>query len=158
MTDQTNNASGDLSLPGSQPAPDVPPLSYAAAESRKLEMINDAEIRNKIMAGDVDANAEWKRVVEALSRPPETPTGGREAVAEQLNASAGFQLSEEVLREFVENRPVSPQEVYFAREKFNELKNDPSWFQRYQRGDMEARKQMALINSILSRPIQDPQS
>jgi hypothetical protein len=158
MSDNTtNNASGDLSLPGAQPAPEVPPLSYAAAESRKQEILASAELRQKIMDSDAEMTAEWRRITVALSRPPETPTAPREAAADALNASAGYGLSPEVLQEFVENRPVSPQEVYFARAKFDELKQDPSWFQRYQRGDMEARRQMALINSILSRPVKDSQ-
>lgn len=72
-------------------------MSYAAAESRKAEMLADAETRNKIMTGDVDANAEWKRVVEALSRPPEIPTGPREDLAAHINASSGYSLRPEVL-------------------------------------------------------------
>jgi hypothetical protein len=152
MTDNPNSAGGD---PGAQP--DVPPMSYAAAENRKAEILASAELRQKIMDGDVETTVEWRRITEALSRPPETPTLEREAAAEALNASAGYSLSEEVLQEFVENRPVTPIERRFALNKFEELKNDSEWFARYERGEIRARKDMALIQSILSRPVRDSQ-
>jgi hypothetical protein len=61
------------------------------------------------------------------------------------------------MQEIVENRPVSPLERHYALSKWEELKQDPDWFQRYQRGEQKALKEKALVDSILSRPIRDAQ-
>jgi hypothetical protein len=158
MTDQTNTAAGDLSLPGGRPAPDVPQMSVSEATSRKNEFMADKAKVDALMAGDADATATWRSIVNAISAQPLTPTDPREEAAEALQQSAGFQLSEEVLQEIRENRPVSPLERHFAQSKFDEFKNDPAWIQALNRGSMKERKELALIQSILSRPVRDPQS
>jgi hypothetical protein len=152
-------AAADLSVPGAGPVvPAPPPMSYAAAESRKQEMLNDPETRNKIMAGDVTANAEWKRVIEGLSRQPELPASPRDEAAAHLQQTSGFTLAPEHLQEIIENRPVTPDEARMARGRFEARIQDPDWRAKYSRGDLEAKKEMALIQSVLSRPIKDPQT
>jgi hypothetical protein len=156
---EINTAAGDLAIPGGRPAPEPPPpLSYAAAESRKQEILASAELRQKIFDGDIDATVEWRRLTEALSRPSETSADPRTEAAEHLQQSAGYTLAPEIVQEIVENRPVSPLERRFAQAKWDELKRDADWFQRYQRGEQKALKEKALVDSILSRPVKDPQS
>jgi hypothetical protein len=155
--DQIDTAAGDLNLPDARPAPEVPPLSYAAAESRKAEIMNDPALRQAILDENVDAVAEWRRITYALSRPPDTPTTPLAEAAQHLQQTSGQQLNDFQMQEIQENRPVSPQERHFALSKFEEFKNDADWFRRYQAGNMEARKQMALVQSILSRPVRDEQ-
>jgi hypothetical protein len=136
-------------------------MSYAAAQSAKQAFFADKAKMDSLMAGGVDATNEWRAIVAGLSAQPAAPADPREAAAEHLNACAGYNLSEEVLQEFVENRPVSPLEQHYAQSKFEEMKQDREWFARYQRGEIQARREMALVQSILSRPVKDepqPQS
>src|SRR5262245_8779192 len=122
-----------------QPAPE--PLSYASAESRKAELIADAEFCNLLLNGDVAANAEWKRVVEAISRPPEIPTG-REAVVEAINAASGYTLSSEVLQQVREDRPITPEERRATVALWESRQRDPEWVARLNRGDLAAKKEL----------------
>jgi hypothetical protein len=133
-------------------------MSYAEAESRKAEMINDAETRNKIMAGDVATTAVWNRVVEALSRQPELPATPQEQAAAHLQESSGYTLSEAHLQEIIDRRPVTPDEYRMARGRFEARCADPEWRAKLNRNDLETKRELALIQSILSRPIRDPQS
>ena len=52
---------------------------------------------------------------------------------------------------------VSPDEYRMAQQRLESRKQDPQWLAKYMRGDHEAKKEFALITSILSRPIKTPQ-
>jgi hypothetical protein len=80
MTDNTTDANQDLGLtPPNEPA--APAMSVAEAVSRKNELIHDTEFRDLLFNGDVGATAKWCRVVDSISRPPETPMNPQEAAA-----------------------------------------------------------------------------
>jgi hypothetical protein len=136
--------------------PDAAPMSYAEAESKKAEMLGDAETRNKILAGDVAANAEWKRVVEGLSRQPEIQTG-RDGLVEDINAASGYTLSAEVLDQVRNNTSITPDERRMTLALWEDRKADPEWIARLNRGELKAKREMALININLSLPVRDPQ-
>jgi hypothetical protein len=94
MTDQTNTASGDLSLPGAAPsAPAVPQMSAAQAASMKQEFFADKAKMDALMAGDVNATAEWRNIVNAISAQPAAPMDSREAAADALQESAGLRCT-----------------------------------------------------------------
>lgn len=159
MTDQTNTASGDLSLPGSQPAPEpLPPLSYAEANDRRVEFMQSAELRDKLMAGDVETTHLWKRIVEGLSAQAAAPASPLAEAAQHLQQTSGDQLNDFQILEIEENHPVTPLIRRKTEALWQDRKSDAQWFARYQRGEMTARKEMALIQSILSRPVRDPES
>jgi hypothetical protein len=78
MSDNTTNtASGDLVLPGAQPAPAAPQMSVAEAASRKAEFFADKAKMDALMAGDVNATEEWRNIVNAVSAQPAAPTDPR---------------------------------------------------------------------------------
>jgi len=158
MTD-TNTAAGDLGMPGAQPAPTAPaapPMSYAEADSRRAEFMQSAELRDKLMAGDVETTHLWKRITEGLSAPPETPAGQREELVEHINASSGYQIRPEVLEHVRTNGSITPDERRMTIALWESRKADPDWIARFNRGDLEARKEMALININLASPVRDP--
>jgi hypothetical protein len=77
--DNTNTAAQDL---GVAPAPVAPVvMSYAEANSRRAEFMQSAELRDKLMAGDIETTHLWRRITEGLSAQPPDPTGPREATA-----------------------------------------------------------------------------
>jgi hypothetical protein len=138
------------------PAP-PPPMSPNEAASRKSEFLASKEKMAALMAGDAAAGAEWKPTTQNLWQPPQF-TQPRDEVTEHLQSSSGYQLSPEVLQEFRENRPVTPDEYRMAQQRLESRKQDPQWLAKYMRGDHEAKKEFALITSILSRPIRNPQT
>jgi hypothetical protein len=157
MTDDiiTNTAGHDLGVPGAvaPPAPQ-PAFSPAEAQSRKSEFLANKEKTTALMNGDVGATNEWRLITENLYQPPQF-TQGRDEVTGHLQANSGYQLRDEVLQEFRENRPVTPAEYRMAQQRLESRKQDPEWRAKYFRGDHEALKEVALINSILSRPVRD---
>jgi hypothetical protein len=155
MTDNTTTAN-DLGLAPAAPA--APQMSVAEAASRKNEFFADKAKMDALMAGDISATEEWRNIVNSISAQPAAPTDPRQEATDHLQQSAGFTLHPDALAEFAQNRPVSPIERHYALSKWEELKQDADWFQRYQRGEQKALKEKALIDSILSRPIRDPQS
>jgi hypothetical protein len=148
-------AAADMSTPGAAPVvPELPPMSTAEAASRKTEFLANKEKTTKLLNGDVGAKAEWDLITQNLWQPPQV-NQPRDEVTNHLQESSGFQLSPEVLEEFRSNRPVTSQEHQMARSRLESRKMDPDWLRRYFRGDLEVRKEVALINSILSRVIRD---
>jgi hypothetical protein len=145
----------DLGVPGAvaPPAP-PPPMSMAEAASRKSEFLANKEKTAALMNGDVGATNEWRLINEHLWQPPQH-TQPRDEVTEHLQESSGYTLSPEVLQEFRENRPVTPDEYRMARARFDARKQDPEWIAKLNRGNPEVKKELALIQSILSRPVRD---
>jgi hypothetical protein len=149
-------AAGDLSVPGAAVVPQEPPMSQLEAASRKDAFLADKTKTTALMNGDAAATAEWRLITENLWQPSQF-IQPRDEVTEHLQESAGYQLSDEVLAEFRENRSVTPAEYRLAQQRLESRKNDPEWRAKYFRGDHEARKEKALIDSILSRPIRTPE-
>jgi hypothetical protein len=131
-------------------------MSPAEAASRKSEFLANKEKTTALMNGDAAASAEWKLITQNLWQPQQF-TQPRDEVTEHLQVSPGYQLSAEALQEFRENRPVTPDEYRMAQQRLESRKQDPQ-FAKYMRGDHEAKKEFALITSILSRPIRTPQT
>jgi hypothetical protein len=158
MTDDVIPAAGhDLGIPGAVAPPTPPPaFSMQEAASRKEAFLQDKTKTTALLNGDVGATNEWRLINDHLWQQPQF-TQPRDEVTEHLQASSGYQLSDEVLAEFRENRPVSPAEYKLAQQRLDSRKNDPTWLAKYMRGDHEAKKEVALINSILSRPIRTPE-
>jgi hypothetical protein len=151
-------AAADLEVPGAPPAAPVVPMSVAEGLSRKQEFLANKEKMAALMNGGVRESDEWRMIVSAISAQPPAATAPRDQVTEDLNAASGYSLPAEVLQEYRENRPVTPDEYRIARARLDSRIQDPDWRAKYGRGDLEAKKEMALIQSILSRPIRDPQS
>lgn len=148
-------AGHDLGIPGAvaPPAP-PPPISMAEAASRKSEFLASKEKMAALMNGNSAASNEWQFITQNLWQPPQF-TQPRDEATEHLQESSGHTLSPEVLEEFRSNQPVSPAERRLAEQRLESRKNDPVWLAKYMRGDHETRKEVALINSILSRPVRD---
>jgi hypothetical protein len=156
MTDQTNNAATDLAIPGAEPStPAAPQMSVAEAASRKNEFMADKAKVDALFAGDVSATEEWRNIVNAISAQP-VATTGREAVADDINAASGYSLSPEVLDQVRNNTPITPEERRWTLALWEEKKQDPDFIARLNRGEMKARKEMALININLASPVRDP--
>ena len=126
----------------------------AKAASRKQEFLSDQTKINALMAGDVKATAEWQLITNHLYQPPQV-TAPRDEVTNHLQESSGYTLPPEVLQEYRENRPVTSDEYRMARAKFDSRLQDREWQAKLNRGDLEAKKELALIQSILSRPVRD---
>jgi hypothetical protein len=150
----TNAAGGDLGLPGAPVVPAAPAMSPAEAASRKSEFMANKEKTTALMNGDAAATAEWRLITQNLWQPAQF-TQPRDEVTEHLQESSGYALSPEVLQEFRENRPVTPDEHRMARVRFDARKQDPEWIAKLNRGNPEVKKELALIQSILSRSVRD---
>jgi hypothetical protein len=133
-------------------------MSVAEATSKKSEFFADKAKMDALMAGDVNATAEWRNIVNAISAQPNIPTAQREDLVEHINAASGYSLSEGALDQVRNNTPITPKERRMTLALWEEKKSDPEWIARLNRGEVRARREMAAININLAAPVRDPQS
>jgi hypothetical protein len=151
----TPAAAADLSVPGAAPAvPAPPPMSMQEAADRKSAFLADKTKTTALMNGDVAATSEWRLITENLYQAPQV-TLPRDEVTNHLQESAGHSLSPEILDEFRRNDPVAPDVRRATEALWEDRKSDPDWIARFNRNEIKAKKEWALITSILSRPVRD---
>jgi hypothetical protein len=154
MTDDNvlPGAGHDLGVPGAAPPPpSPPPMSPAEAASRKSDFLASKEKMSALMAGDAAVTAEWKLITQNLWQPQQF-TQPRYEVTEHLQSSSGYQLSPEVLQEFRENRPVTPDEHRMARARFDARKQDPEWIAQTQSRQPGSQKGISTHSINLEPP------
>jgi hypothetical protein len=153
MTDDltTNAAGGDLGLPGASVVPAAPAFSPAEAESRKSEFMANKEKTTALMNGDAAATAEWRLITQNLWQPAQF-TQPRDEVTEHLQESSGYALSPEVLQEFRENRPVTPDEHRMARARFDARKQDAEWIAKLKSRQSRSQKGISTHSINLEPP------
>jgi hypothetical protein len=93
-------------------------------------------------------------ITNNLYQPPEI-TAPRDEVTAHLQESAGHSLSAEILAEFQRNDPVTLETRRATEALWEDRKSDPDWIARFNRHEVKAKKEWALITSILSRPVRD---
>jgi hypothetical protein len=161
MADDTNTAAPDLDVFPSKPFSPVAPLpeiSYAAAVSRKAELLGNEEWRTKYLAGDVTAKAEMDQIVKALTPAPPQPSAPDSVDGLEEWVRGVADVSEGVIEEIRTARPVSPLERRLAVQRKESRFNDPTFVERYFAGDPDAKREVLLINVILASPVRDPQT
>lgn len=144
MTDQgeqTTGAAGDLV---------ETPLTAEAAALRKSEMFRDKAFQQRLFRGEPGATKEFAQVIETLAAS-DTPKARDE---ERLQAFLDrADLPPEVVAQVRENRPVSAAEFDGATRERRRLMSDKAFVTRYLSGEVDAIRQMSLINVIRSSPI-----
>jgi hypothetical protein len=72
------NATADLGM-ADVSAPQAPAFSYDEAVSRKDQILNDPQARDRLMQGDVEMTQTWRSIQQALAygTPPKTATSRR---------------------------------------------------------------------------------
>jgi hypothetical protein len=156
LTDDTTPAAGyDLGLPGAvaPPAP-PPPMSPAEAADRKASFLSNKEKMNALFRDEASAVAEWRQITNNLYQTPQI-VGPRDQAAEDLNASTGWALPDNVVDEYRANTPVTPEVLRAANARWESLMRDPDFIARFNRKEPEAMKQWGAIVSIRSRPLRD---
>jgi hypothetical protein len=134
-----------------------PTMSVAEAQSRKAELYNNKEWRDRYFNGDVTARNEFNAITRALV-PRETVHDPFHLnnVADWAQRMGG--VSEAVAQEIRDDRPVTPREREFALQKKEQMFRDKAWVARYLDGDQQARKDLMLCNIILNSRVRDDPS
>jgi hypothetical protein len=146
------------------PAPPAAPLSPAEAAERLVALRSDTSWGERVLKGDPAALAEMrnlaKQVAEgsdldafivAAADQPDTNVNGQlsaKKVAGEIT-SLREHLSDGVIREILEGRVPSTEEISATR-KFKAMRHgDPKWVDAYLKGSFEETRESKLISSIL---------
>jgi hypothetical protein len=148
MTDAPIGAAVDLTAP-------LTPAEAAAAKI--IELKNTPAWVQQHLAGSHETKAELARLHSIVCQPaagsiidggpsPEAQWG---QVADHLEAVGD--LSAAVIQEIREGKPASQEEFRLATNRKQARMADPKWVANYLNNGAEERREMLLLNSIISR-------
>jgi hypothetical protein len=162
-------ASAAVSQPAPTRADPVIPSDGSAAAARLNELKADPKWRDEYLGGSVSHAKEMRDLQAVISK------GGNVeadlAIAGVLDAGA-FQTAKRmtmigtaehlresgigdanVIRQVLAGDPVTPEEHSAASQTKARLMNDQDFVKRYTAGDGEAKRQMTLLNIVVSSPV-----
>jgi hypothetical protein len=152
--------------PGAAAAtPPAPPSTPVEAASKLAELRADKGWGEKLLASDKDTLAEFRslsklaaqasdvdRVMAGEKNLPDINIEGRLSLAKvagEIPALKEAGISEGAIREMLEGRPSTPEEIDFAT-RFKAMRHsDEGWIKRYLSGQHEAVREARLISMIL---------
>lgn len=134
-------------------------VSVEQAYARLDHMRNSPDIQAALARGDRDLSAELKNLIAQTRTPsgvqinvaPDSTAAARESVADVWR---GWGVPEDVLQQVRERRPVSADEYKRALALKKQFHGSKDWVRKLFDGDIEARRQSALISIILGSEIQ----
>lgn len=126
------------------------------AMARIAELKNDAAYIKRHVNGDHETAAEFRRLHEIAFQPAPgsvisgapTPEAQRIETAEHLSLTAD--LPPAVIEQIRQGQPVSLSEYRLAAGRRRALMDDPAFVARYMNNDAAARREMLLLNVIVS--------
>jgi hypothetical protein len=149
------------------PAPSATPTDAIGARARLDALTADPSFSQAFFSGDQNARAEFGRLTaqvangnptqDALAgaKPAEfeVTVGGELNSRNRADAVSGLRelgLDDNSVLQAIEGGAVSPQEVAAAKTMKTMLLSNEEFTAKFMRGDWAARRQMALINTILA--------
>ena len=161
MTDNAAPATAAPADPSTTPAiSDLlqpQPMTPEVAAVKRVELLGDPKFRERVLAGDPEANTQWKDVHRALNPLATPPAAAGREYNQRMSGLAVFrakaQLPEIMYDHMAANSPVSlaeREEAQFAKQR---LFRDRSFVERYLAGDVSANSELTRINFVLASPI-----
>jgi hypothetical protein len=151
------------------PPPSAPPANAAEARTRLDGLIADKEFGAKLIAGDANANREFRALQEkadsvdpadmaavAMSGGlPEMPDSRVKLMHETVGLLREIGINEVTIRETLEGHLVSQSEYDRVAAYKSRLMKDPVFVRDFLSGNPEARQKMTLIAIVQSGGIKD---
>jgi len=147
------------------------PATATEARAALDTRLADKDWGARILAGDVAANQEFHALTAAAAldgpdtvaaamagNPAYMPTGDMQAMAHTAGLFREIGIRDEVTREFLEGKQVSPQEYELVSNWKKEAMGDKAaggFVERFLAGDVKARQQMTLANSVLVNGVKE---
>jgi hypothetical protein len=145
-----------------QQQPPAPPKNATEARARLDTIIADKDKGAKIFAGDVAANKELRDLtamvaaggddtvaVAMTGNPANMPTTDLHQMAHTAGWFRELGIRDEVTSEFLRGGQVTPKEMEAVVNWKKEHFSDADWVKKFLSGDIKARQQMMLADSIL---------
>jgi hypothetical protein len=132
-------------------------MTAEVAAVKRVEYLGDPKFRERVLAGDAEANKQWKDVHRALSPSADPATAEGREYNQRMNGlailRAKAELPEIMWDHVAANGPVSlaeREEAQFAKQR---LFSDTAWKERYLSGDIAANSELTRIHFVLASPI-----
>jgi hypothetical protein len=153
-----------------QPAPLTPPASATEAQARLTSLVENKEWGAKLVAGDVAVTRQYRELLNKAAETDDSTIAA--AMAGKVDYSAGTSteqrhmaltadwfrslgIRDEVARQFLQGRQVTPLEYELVSNWKKEQMGDPEFVKRFLAGDLKAKQQMMLADSVLVTGVKD---
>lgn len=163
MTDAATVLLGNDAATPPPAAPNAAPLSVSEADAQITRMTTDKAFRDRLLSGDVEARAAWKRASEAKANGSETDAlldgtvQGRDALGTVENFR-NLGLTDAAIRQALDGTPVSKSEYRMAKVIKAEKLSDREFTKKWSAGDVAASREMLLLNIILTNGVAGEQT
>lgn len=140
----------------------TPPATATEARTVLDARLADKDWSTKVFAGDAAANKELHELTAMASRggddtvaaamnghPAYMPTTEQNQMAHTATLFRELGIRDEVTREFLQGKQVTPHEYELVKNWKKEHMGDAEFVKRYLSGDVKASQQMTIANSIL---------
>jgi hypothetical protein len=141
----------DLGSTGADLALAPPSAEIQAAMAKKSELMADAGWRDRYLSGDPAARSEMSGLNGTIVGANSNTISQPEAHEVEHLRSAG--VSEEIVQQFIKRDPIPEGERAIALQWKASHLRDRAWLDKYNNGDIEARRQMATCNMLLTLPV-----
>ena len=156
QTPATAAPADTASVPAASDLLQPQPMTPEAAAVKRVQLLGDPGFRERVLAGNAEANKQWKDVHRALS-PQADPASaeGREYNQRMSGLAvlrAKAQLPEIMWDHVAANAPVSLAEREEAQYAKQRLFSDKAWVEKYLSGDIAANSELTRIHFVLASP------
>lgn len=143
----------DVTLPAASAAPTrESQLTAKEAAGEKSQLLADPAFRDRVLANNTDARDQLR----ALNQTIVTKGGVSEQTESHIaQLQIDADLPNEVVAQLRENHPVSAAERVTAQRSRDALMKDQAWVQKFYSGDRAAKREMTLLNIVLSAPVKE---
>lgn len=137
------------------PGDDTAPLAdVAGATAKRAELISDAGFRGRYLSGDIEARNEMAALNAQIATAQSAETNVADAFT--LERAREMGCSPEVLEQIKKNQPVTLDEKERVAVWKRGRMSDKGWVEKFNGGDLQARREMFLANLVLSSPVKQP--
>ena len=141
-----------MSEDGTAAAELAPPTDVAGAETRKSELMANAEWRDRYINGGANERTEMTSLNSIIANQASQQTAMDAQLSVDLARERG--ISEEVIKHhLVERTPISADEHAAAVRWRQSHFADPAWREKFMKGDVTARREAALSSILISSPV-----
>jgi hypothetical protein len=145
-----------------QPAPLAPPANATEARTVLDARMADKDWGGRVFNGDVGANKELRELTAMVAaggadtvtvamngNPVNMPTTEQAQMAHTTALFRGLGISDAVTSQFLRGEQVTPQEYELVANWKKEQMGDEAFVKRFLSGDVKARQQMLIADTVL---------
>jgi hypothetical protein len=139
--------------PGAAGAAPPMPTTREGAQARIAEIKKGGEFGKRLLAGDVGAKQEWRQLHEIAHAPPvsSAPAASLTNAIDHLSHEGidpGSEVGKDLVSMLSGEKALTPLEARQVDSRWQAMKRDSAFRERFLRGDLVARQTMATLTVL----------